>query len=103
MSATSLRMILWWKVPQDLPLLDDLNRFRARARGKRLRYLARLGQRAEALGLSLEGQCSTGELRLPINVSTMEVPQVAVVPAADAAAEPPRSAAIDAFVSEYLN
>lgn len=103
MSTPSLRMILWWKLPQDLPLLDDLKRYRARARGKRLRYLARLGQHAEALGLSLEGQCSTGELRLPISVSTAEVPHADVVPAEKPPAEPPRSAAIDAFVSEYLN
>jgi len=64
-----LRLILKWKLPQDNPLLEDLKRFRARSRGRRMRYLARLGQHAESMGMSLEGQSANGELPSPVNSS----------------------------------
>lgn len=102
-----LRLILKWKLPQDNPLLEDLKRFRARSRGRRMRYLARLGQHAESMGLSLEGQSATGELRLPTAfvVPPIASPTAALPPPAAEeapASAPYDSASMDALVAEFL-
>ncbi|MEY2161449.1 hypothetical protein [Rhodanobacter sp. FW106-PBR-LB-2-11] len=102
-----LRLILKWKLPQDSALLEDLNRFRARSRGRRMRYLARLGQHAESMGLSLEGQSANGDLRLPTAFAGPVIAALPVVPQAAATDEPTdsapyESASMDALVADYL-
>ena len=105
--TSPLRLILKWKLPQDNPLLEDLKRFRARSRGRRMRYLARLGQHAESMGMSLEGQSANGELRLPtafagqlFAASPVALP-LAVSDESPALA-PYDSASVDALVAEFL-
>jgi hypothetical protein len=61
------RIIVRWdpEAVADQDLLSDLGNFKARARGKRMKYLARLGLLLEAQGALLEGRKESGRLVLP--------------------------------------
>lgn len=60
------RTIVYWdRDGRDGELVDDLDRFQARSRGARLKYLARLGLLVEAKGGFLEGRRLDGALVLP--------------------------------------
>lgn len=69
------RMIVCWdRDGRDSELLDELDRFRARSRGARLKYLARLGLLVEARGAHLEGRRPDGQLVLPAQLGLSSVP-----------------------------
>ena len=50
MSRRRSTLTLDWDDSDDAPLLRDLSQYRARARGRRIRELARIGLEAEKLG-----------------------------------------------------
>ncbi len=60
------RTIVQWDKARDGDLVSDLDRFQARGRGARLKYLARLGLLVEAKGALLEGRSPYGALILPV-------------------------------------
>ncbi|KZC32648.1 hypothetical protein RhoFW510R10_12095 [Rhodanobacter sp. FW510-R10] len=60
------RTIVYWdRDGRDGELVGELDRFQARSRGARLKYLARLGLLVEAKGGFLEGRRLDGALVLP--------------------------------------
>lgn len=61
-------IVCWDRAGRDAELLDELDRFQARSRGARLKYLARLGLLVEARGAHLEGRRPDGRLVLPAHV-----------------------------------
>ncbi|KZC39855.1 hypothetical protein RHOFW510R12_01015 [Rhodanobacter sp. FW510-R12] len=64
------RTIVYWdRDGRDGELLNELDRFQARSRGARLKYLARLGLLVEARGAHLEGRRPDGQLVLPTHVA----------------------------------
>lgn len=65
------RIIVRWDPTgiADQDLLSDLGNFKARARGKRMKYLARLGLLLEAQGALLEGRKESGRLVLPASLA----------------------------------
>lgn len=69
------RTIVYWdRDGRDGELLDELDRFQARSRGARLKYLARLGLLVEARGAHLEGRRPDGQLVLPAQVAPPAAP-----------------------------
>lgn len=68
-------MIVYWdRDGRDGELVEDLDRFQARSRGARVKYLARMGLLVEAKGGFLEGRRLDGALVLPSQAGYLPAP-----------------------------